>query len=62
MSSPSLELVDVDGCPSSSALPFNSSLEQADENLNISCLPLELVETILSFLSEPSSQLEASQV
>ena len=60
----SLELVDespnkslelVDGSPS-------MSLELVDGSPSMSSLPLELVDTILSFLSEPSSQLQASQV
>jgi len=45
-----------------SSLLLNSSLELVDGCPSISSLPLELLETILSFLSEPSSQLQASQV
>ena len=37
-------------------------LELVDGYTKISSLPLELVQTILSFRSEPSSQLQASQV
>jgi len=53
--SPSMSLELVDGCPS-------MSLELVDGSPSMSSLPLELVDTILSFLSEPSSQLQASQI
>merc|ERR1711953_322959 len=44
------------------SMMISSKEEGGDGSPSIVYLPLELVETILSFLSEPSDQLQASQV